>query len=61
LRPNGAIYIVDFTPDSDIGPPAEHRLEAATVIRELRSGGLETELVKENLPKQYIVRGRLEK
>ncbi|MFO7181738.1 MAG: methyltransferase domain-containing protein [Pseudomonadota bacterium] len=57
LRPGGAVYVVDFTRESDIGPPVQHRLSPEQVLRELEGGGLKAEIVKESLPKQYVVRG----
>lgn len=55
----GEILIVDFTLDSDLGPPARHRLAAEQVVRELEGGGLRAEVVEpEQLPKQYLVRAR---
>jgi ubiquinone/menaquinone biosynthesis C-methylase UbiE len=59
LRPKGAVYVVDFTSDSDIGPPVEHRLSAGVMVHELEAGGLYAEILKEELPKQYVVRGKL--
>jgi ubiquinone/menaquinone biosynthesis C-methylase UbiE len=32
LRPAGSVLIVDFTLDSDMGPPKEHRLSAEQVV-----------------------------
>jgi ubiquinone/menaquinone biosynthesis C-methylase UbiE len=62
LRPNGSVLIVDFTLESDQGPPKEHRLTAEQVTKELEAGGLRAEIVRgETLPKQYLVRGSLEK
>jgi predicted methyltransferase len=60
LTPDGEIWIVDFTRESDLGPPAQHRLPAEQVVRELESGGLHAEVVPEHLPKQYIVRATRE-
>jgi ubiquinone/menaquinone biosynthesis C-methylase UbiE len=58
LRPAGSVLIVDFTLDSDMGPPKEHRLSAEQVVKELEEGSLRAEIVRgETLPKQYIVRG----
>jgi SAM-dependent methyltransferase len=60
LKPQGALYIVDFTLDADMGPPKEHRLSAEQVIQELEGGGLGAEIVKgETLPKQYVVRAKV--
>jgi len=58
LRPGGSLWVVDFTLDSDIGPPVEHRLAAADVAAELRAAGLEAEVMAaadEPLPNQYVV------
>jgi ubiquinone/menaquinone biosynthesis C-methylase UbiE len=60
LKPQGALLIVDFTLDADMGPPKEHRLSAEQVIKELEGGGLSAEMVKgETLPKQYLVRAKV--
>jgi ubiquinone/menaquinone biosynthesis C-methylase UbiE len=60
LRPGGEVWIVDFTLESDLGPPAKHRLTAQQVVSELEQGSLAAEIVEpEALPKQYLVRGRL--
>lgn len=57
LAAGGELWIVDFTPDSDIGPPARFRLPAEQVLAELQDGGLRAEVVAdEQLPKQYVVR-----
>ena len=62
LRPAGTLLIVDFTLESDQGPPKEHRLTAEQVVKELEAGGFRAEVVRgETLPKQYLVRGSLEK
>jgi predicted methyltransferase len=58
LRPGGAIYIVDFTLETERGPPRDHRLAPDAVIADLEAAGLEAELVDESLPDQYIVRAR---
>src|SRR5262249_32709469 len=58
LRPSGSALVVDFTRESDLGPPAKHRLPATQVVEELAAGGFRAEVVKEEtLPKQYVVRG----
>jgi ubiquinone/menaquinone biosynthesis C-methylase UbiE len=57
LKPGGVLLIVDFTRESDIGPPLQHRLSADQVRAELEAGGLTPQLVKETLPKQYAVSG----
>jgi predicted methyltransferase len=57
LGAGGEIWIVDFTLDSEVGPPARFRLSPEQVMSELESAGLRAEVVAgEQLPKQYIVR-----
>jgi ubiquinone/menaquinone biosynthesis C-methylase UbiE len=57
LAAGGEIWIVDFTLDSDVGPPARYRLSPEQVVSELQGGGLRAEVVPgEQLPKQYMVR-----
>lgn len=59
LKPSGSVLIVDFTSESDIGPPHQHRLTPQQVSEELRTAGLQTEIIEpEQLPKQYLVRAR---
>jgi len=59
LAPGGEIWIVDFTRESEQGPPPQFRLDPAQVISELEQGGLHAELIEpEPLPRQYIVRAR---
>jgi SAM-dependent methyltransferase len=58
LSSGGAVYIVDFTPDSSMGPPASEKLPTETVVAELEKAGLQTEILTEDLPQQYIVVGR---
>ena len=58
LAPGGEVWIVDFTADSDIGPPARYRVSPEQAVSEIQDGGLKAEIVQgETLPKQYIVRG----
>lgn len=56
LKPGGRVTVVDFSPDSPEGP--RHRLPAERVITELAAAGLETAVVEEDLPNQYVVVGR---
>lgn len=58
LAPGGAIFIVDFELDATRGPPKEHRLAPADVVRELSAGGLAAEIVDVSLPEQYVIVGR---
>lgn len=56
LKPDGVLWIVDFTLDAPQGPPAEMRIPPEQTIAELMAGGLGAVLVDEPLPYQYVVR-----
>jgi ubiquinone/menaquinone biosynthesis C-methylase UbiE len=56
LKPGGAVFVVDFTQETDKGPPKEHRVTLEQVKRELEAGGLNASVVEESLPDQFIVR-----
>jgi SAM-dependent methyltransferase len=57
LAPRGEIWIVDFTLESDVGPPVKYRVAAEQAVSELQAGGLRAEVVpNEQLPRQYLVR-----
>jgi predicted methyltransferase len=58
LKPDGFVAIVDITMESPHGPPKHHRLAAEAVKQELEAGGLVAKVVKEGLPRQYVVVGR---
>jgi FkbM family methyltransferase len=57
LRERGSVMVVDFTRESDMGPPPEHRLSQDEVVRELSAAGLQAHVLEETLPKQYVVLG----
>ncbi|MDH5490401.1 MAG: methyltransferase domain-containing protein [Myxococcales bacterium] len=56
LRPDGSIWIVDFTLESEHGPPVEMRLSAEQVLADFVAGGAVARILDEGLPLQYIVR-----
>jgi len=58
LRPGGAIHVVDYTLETERGPPKKHRLAPDLVARELASAGLTTETRSDVLPEQYIIVAR---
>lgn len=58
LRKDGAIYLVDFKLDSERGPPKKHKLTPESVMADLKAGGLVCELLKVDLPDQYVVVAR---
>jgi SAM-dependent methyltransferase len=58
LAPGGTVAVVDFTLETDKGPPRSARLAPDAVAAELRAGGLAAEILAEDLPDQYVVVGR---
>ena len=56
LKPGGFVLIVDFTMETDKGPPRAHRIESDQVQRELESAGLRTSIVEIGLPDQYVIK-----
>ena len=58
LKAGGRVVVVDYTLESDEGPPKEHRLSAEVVVAELRAAGFTTWIATEALPRQYVVIGQ---
>ena len=56
LKPGGAVFVVDFTHESDKGPPPEHRIPPEQVAKELASAGLTTSVVAVGLPDQFVIK-----
>ncbi|HEX5061388.1 MAG TPA: class I SAM-dependent methyltransferase [Kofleriaceae bacterium] len=59
LKPGGAVFVVDFTLETEKGPPKQHRLAPAQVIEELTQAGLKAAVADAGLPDQYIVKASL--
>jgi SAM-dependent methyltransferase len=55
LKPGGRIAIVDFTLDSEIGPPPRARLAPERVKRELAAAGYALAAEHDFLPNQYFL------
>lgn len=58
LRDGGALYVVDYTLESEVGPPKAHRLPPERVVKELEAAGFEARILEEGLPRQYVVEAR---
>lgn len=57
LRPGGKVFVVDFTQETERGPPPAQRVTAEGVLAELMAAGLVAELAAEELPDQFVVVG----
>jgi cyclopropane fatty-acyl-phospholipid synthase-like methyltransferase len=55
LKPHGRVAIVDFKPDSPIGPPKRHRIAAKAVADEMTRAGYALEASPDFLPYQYLL------
>jgi SAM-dependent methyltransferase len=55
LKAGGRVAIVDFRPDSEIGPPPRARISAAHVKRQLAAAGYALAAEHEFLPNQYFL------
>ncbi|HNB22494.1 MAG TPA: class I SAM-dependent methyltransferase [Candidatus Melainabacteria bacterium] len=61
LKPDGRIVIIDFTDESPVGPPKDHRIDKKEVIAELKEAGYKLSSDKKFLPYQYFLEFRKEK
>jgi predicted methyltransferase len=57
LKRGGRVVVVEHTVESEVGPPAAMRLAPAQVARELGAAGFRTEVVRETMPRHYVVVG----
>lgn len=55
LNPGGRVAIIDFKPDSPIGPPKRHRVAAARVKAEMAKAGYRLAEQPDFLPHQYFL------
>ncbi|MGH8660874.1 MAG: class I SAM-dependent methyltransferase [Burkholderiales bacterium] len=55
LKPGGRLAIIDFTPDSPVGPPKRARIPAETVKKELGRAGYGLREEHAFLPNQYFL------
>lgn len=56
LKPGGFLLVVDFTLESQKGPPRAHKLSPELVRGELANADLTSSIVNAGLPDQYIVK-----
>ena len=55
LRPGGRVAIIDFTPESPVGPPARHRIALKNVAEEMTLAGYRLVEQHDFLPYQYFL------
>jgi SAM-dependent methyltransferase len=55
LKPGGRVAIIDFKPDSPVGPPRRHRIAAERVMAEMGKAGYRLAEEPAFLPYQYFL------
>jgi len=55
LKPGGRLAVIDFSPDSKLGPPKDQKLAAAAVEEELGQAGFAVSQRHTFLPEQYFL------
>jgi ubiquinone/menaquinone biosynthesis C-methylase UbiE len=55
LKPSGAVAIIDFTPESPVGPPRAARMPATQVKEEMQRAGYALAAEHTFLPNQYFL------
>lgn len=55
LKPGGRLVIIDFTPESKMGPPPEAKVSAAQVEKELVAAGYTLKHAHTLLPEQFFL------
>jgi len=55
LKPGGRVAIIDFKPDSPVGPPPRHRIAAEQVRKEMERAGYRLQEAPDLLPYQYLL------
>ncbi len=57
LKRGGKFVVVEHEVDGEIGPPKAMRLEPASVTKQLEAAGFRVEVVRESMPRHYMVVG----
>ena len=59
LKPEGALWIVDYKLESKNGPPVKHRIAPSKVAEELAAAGFAARIETKLLAEQYLVEATL--
>jgi len=57
LKRGGRFVVVDYEINAETGPPKEMRIAPARVVEQLEAGGFRAEVVRESMPRHYMVVG----
>ncbi len=58
LKRGGRFVVVEYEVDAEVGPPKAMRLEPGQVAKQLEAAGFRVEVVRESMPRHYMVVGR---
>jgi len=57
LKRGGRFVVVDYEVGAEVGPPKAMRLEPGQVTKQLEAAGFRVEVVRESMPRHYMVVG----
>ncbi len=57
LKRGGRFVVVDYEVGAEVGPPAAMRLASGQVAKHLEAAGFRVEVVRESMPRHYLVVG----
>lgn len=57
LKRGGRFVVVDYEVDAEVGPPKAMRFGPASVTKQLEAAGFRVEVVRESMPRHYVVVG----
>jgi predicted methyltransferase len=57
LKRGGRFVVVEYEVDAEVGPPKAMRLEPGQVTKQLEAAGFRAEVVRESMPRHYMVVG----
>lgn len=57
LKRGGRFVVVDYEVGAEVGPPKAMRLEPGQVTKQLEAAGFRAEVVRESMPRHYLVVG----